>query len=131
MLLGECEVFVWAFGDGLPLHFRQWTHNLRGYSRSESARRDPDARGNDRARSHQCTFPDVGATEDDCANADQRTVTHSGAVHHRSVAKGHTVAKHGWLSRVGMQAALILNVASLADLNPFAVGTQHASVPNA
>src|SRR5262249_21161824 len=65
------------------------------------------------------------------AHADETLVADRAAVQHDVVADHAVVADHKRKARIGVQGGIVLNLASLAELDPLVVAAQHGAEPDA
>ena len=78
----------------------------------------------------QRASPDTGAPEHYRANADERAGLDVRAVHGSAVPKADPFLQYGWLTRIDVQAAQVLDVALGADHDLRVIRAEHRPVPD-
>src|SRR5262249_61014932 len=102
-----------------------------GGAQAQRAWGKPLAPGPAPARADQAVAADLHAVEHDRAHADQAVVGDRAAVQNHGMADGASCTDRERKADVGVQDAVLLNVRTFADLDPFVVAPQARPIPDA
>jgi hypothetical protein len=93
-------------------------------------RRDLTTFRNNRTRSDNRSFTNLGTIKDDGANANHCTITNRRPVHDGGVTDRYVLTDSTRMAGIGMQYRQVLDIGSCSDFDPLGVATYHRAEPN-